>query len=165
MTNILSCSINSTNSKFMVRLKNNWLLLFARRLVNWRMTASLQPQLASMGRSVGRSEREYKLPAFHMGVAPPGTGLGGGWSRPPPRPKFSATSEEVVFIQWGITPPTTPRQIEHWALGQVTCPLKLPVTHMHQFGNYHFQISRARGGRLVVNTTLFPVPVTYPQSL
>ena len=49
---------------------------------------------------VGRSERECKLPAFHMGVAPAGTGLGGGRSRPP-RPKFSATSEEVVLIHWG----------------------------------------------------------------
>jgi len=118
VTNVLSCSISSANSRdrrktslsrlqkeFMVRLKNNWLLLFARRLVSLRMTASLQPQLTPMGRSrldvlVGHSERECKLPAFHMGVAPAGTGLGGGL-KPTPRPKFSTTSEEVVLIQWG----------------------------------------------------------------
>ena len=92
VTNVLSCSISSANSRdrrktslsrlqkeFMVRLKNNWLLLFARRLVSLRMTASLQPQLAPIWVVVvGRSERECKLPAFHMGVAPAGTGMGGG---------------------------------------------------------------------------------------
>jgi len=36
---------------------------------------------------VGRSERECKLPAFHMGVAPAGTGLGGG-AKPTPQTKI-----------------------------------------------------------------------------
>jgi len=37
-----------------------------------------------------------------------GTGLEG--SKPTPRPKFSATTVEVVLIQWGLNPPTPPPQ-------------------------------------------------------
>jgi len=39
-----------------------------------------------------------------MGVAPAGTGLG-EVEADTPRPKFSATSEKVVLIQWGVKPP------------------------------------------------------------
>ena len=30
-----------------------------------------------------------------------------------PRPDFAVTSGGVVIDQWGLTPPPTPRQIEH----------------------------------------------------
>ena len=44
---------------------------------------------------VGRSERECKLPAFHMGVAPAGTGLGGGELNPPDKSNTEPTSWQI----------------------------------------------------------------------
>jgi len=49
-------------------------------------------------------------------------GQRGGRSRPPQ----TATSGEVVLVQWGVKPPTPPRQIEHCieveSGGCVVCP-------------------------------------------
>ena len=72
----------------MVRLKNNWLLLFARRLVNWRMTASLQPQLAPMGRSRRSLWTGMQITRISYGCCSCWN-WSGGWSRPPPSDQSS----------------------------------------------------------------------------
>jgi len=75
----------------------------------WRPVFSLSWRLWVV--VVGRSERECKLPAFHMGVAPAGTGLG-EVEADTPRPNSRPPVRRSCSSSGGLNPPT-PWQIEH----------------------------------------------------
>ena len=67
----------------------------------------------------------------------------------------------MIYAGYAIYSSHWRRQHAVGALGHVS----LELAHVHQFGNFCLRITPVGGGRLLVNTTHFPIPATSSQSL